>query len=497
MRPGKNNVLLCFAVISFFSFSISPYCSEIEKEKNFLTYDMAVRLALMHNSDIAVARIDKKIIAEDVSIEESVYDTNFFAESNCSVDEDEPLTTLASNKSNTFNFNFGFIKKFFTGTLASLKLYNKRNSSGLNIAAHNPYYDTKAELSLSQPVLNGGFGIFERSRIKVVKLNVMEGNLDIVDKIEKSVAAAEKLYWKVAYNYENLRIKEEALHSAESFYDTTKEQFENGALEKTDVYAAEANIHLKRSALLAVENDLYAAIEDFKLAVNYIDMKDFIPCDKLEFDPVRLNEDDEVRKGLNSNRQIAALKIEAEKNKIDLKIKKNSLLPKLDLTLTYASNGLSSGHIDSVGEAFTGKDPYYYAGISFSTPVEKSYQNGKYAQALLEKEKIIIKIKQAEDAVEVSVRKKVREILNIADRINETFAIIDFQGKKLSEEKKKYSQGRSSSDIILRYENDLLSAKQMYNGLLLAYKIALIELKEIENLVMDETDWITYEETGL
>ena len=72
----------------------------------------------------------------------------------------------------------------------------------------------------------------------------------------------------------------------------------------------------------------------------------------------------------------------------------------------------------------------------------------------------------------------------------------NLQKKKLNGEEKKYGFGRSSSDVIIRFQDDVVNAK---TGLILAltdYEKALVDLKRNQNVLLDEIDWVTYEEVN-
>ena len=62
------------------------------------------------------------------------------------------------------------------------------------------------------------------------------------------------------------------------------------------------------------------------------------------------------------------------------------------------------------------------------------------------------------------------------------------QEHKLSAEKKRFANGRSNSDFIIRYAEDLLNARLKVAQALYSYRASLIDLEAKKNTLLD-TYW--------
>ena len=63
--------------------------------------------------------------------------------------------------------------------------------------------------------------------------------------------------------------------------------------------------------------------------------------------------------------------------------------------------------------------------------------------------------------------------------------VLALQEEKLAAELKRYEYGRSDTDTVIRYQDDLLLSRILYMQSILDYKAALIELALKENTLLD------------
>jgi len=107
------------------------------------------------------------------------------------------------------------------------------------------------------------------------------------------------------------------------------------------------------------------------------------------------------------------------------------------------------------------------------------------ADVKIEKAKALINLKKTEREVLIQIKDSVRDCNILGKRLNKQKIVVKLQEEKLAAELKRYQYGRSDTDTIIRYQDDLLSSKLLYTQALLDYQEALIELALKENSLLD------------
>ena len=459
-----------------------------------LSLKEAIRLTLKNNFDIEIARLERKIIIYDIPIAQSIYDTTLTADVGYTVDEEEQPSTIFPKKQNLTDWNVGLSKKFSFGSLLSFNFLNRRNSAASLFATLNPYYKSDMEVSLTQPLVKNFFGLLDRGSVKLVRLDVSRLDLDVLDRVEANIADVHTKYWNLVFAYGDRDSRKEALEFAENFFKITKDQYENGAAEDTDLFAAEANVEERKRDLLRADKIISDTSDNLKLAMNFFIEFTLSPQDKPTITSIELNKETHLLKALERRRDLQSAQIAIEEKNLSIRLKKNERLPQIDLIGTFTANGLAREMIDAVGEAASMDDPTYFIGVEVSYPFENRKARSEFKQSELEKAQAIWDMKKIEKEIYVDIEKTVRHIIFKEKQGRHNEKIYDLQNKKLKGEEKKYGFGRSSSDTIIRFQDDVVNAK---TGLILAltdYEKALINLKRNQNVLLDEIDWVTYEE---
>jgi outer membrane protein TolC len=152
--------------------------------------------------------------------------------------------------------------------------------------------------------------------------------------------------------------------------------------------------------------------------------------------------------------------------------------------------------IDALGEAASFDDNTYFIGAQFSIPLENRAARSQFSQAELQKAQALWAVKELESMIETDVKADLRSIALTQNNISHDIKIIEFEKKKLDGEEKKYRFGRSSSDIILRYEEDVINARIAHLRSIRDYAVSQVNLKRNQNVLLDSINWTTYEEVG-
>ena len=477
-------ILLNLFIIMSVAFSS---CGEIfsqgsEKTKPFFISVYDVRLiAINNNLDIKLAQLDSKIKGTELSYKEAIFDTILSGEIDYTRDERKSASSFAGSKSITNNYNIGVDKKLRSGTDVAVDFTNKRNWSDSNYVSQNPYHDSQVEINLTQPIAKNFFGLIDRGNIEVVKWEIKNAELDSYIKIEDAIILAEEAYWKLVLAKEEFKIKKEMLKKAVRLFNQYLRKLKIGLTESGDVLASEANMHVRKSELLMAANELKTAEEFLNLRLNLENGVKLFPTDKFLDEDFSASFIKSMEKAFRNRRDYTSKKNDIERNKIKLKMKSNSRFPEIDLKATFATNGISSSYYRATEGIFEDSNPEYSIGIEFSYPLGNNEANSEYEKAILEKTKAIVNLQKTERKIISDIDEKFRKFSVNKTNFSKMERVENLQKGKLFQEEKRFQYGRSDSDTLIRYQEDLLKARLMTQKAYFDYKISILELMGAED----------------
>ena len=174
-------------------------------------------------------------------------------------------------------------------------------------------------------------------------------------------------------------------------------------------------------------------------------------------------------------------------------MKENSLWPEVDLVGTFALNGVDKKFGRANARITTDKSPMYYGGIEFKWPLENNYARGELNQATLQKEMAIVEIMKTEKDIITKVDNSVLNVNLNLENAKRWTRITEIQSAKFTEEKKKLKYGRSTSKIVIDYQNDLTLAAISQYYTILRYYWALIDLENAKDTLLGKIGVVQYE----
>jgi len=481
--------VLIITVISILQLSLAGQLGANDKEQVELSLIKVSELALENNLDIQLTKFDAYIKRNDLYDAISVFDTILSASIAYEDDQRQTASTLAGTKSKTTDYAFDLEKKLPTGTTLGLGFDHTRNWSNSAYVSTNPYHDSQATLSITQNIGKNFFGLIDRTDIKITKLDIENSDYSSIDKIEEYLADVQKAYWKVISNREKVKIREEMLDRAESLYKIYQQKTKIGLAENPDLYAAEANMNIRKNQLLGSQNDLRMAENDLLLKLNMKDREKVEMVIGEELGVEGIQEEDFVeslKMAIENRRDYQSAFNEVESKRLNVVRKKNSTWPEIDLEASIARNGVAKYYKDAMDDIVGENNPKYYYGIKFKYPLENSSAKGKYQSAKLEQAKSLILLKKQEREIVVEINDSVGTVNTTLEKVRNNYTVVSLQQRKLEEEEKRFKLGRSNSDTLIRYHDDLLTAKISLIDSLHQFNSDFIDLRLDENSLLDE-----------
>jgi outer membrane protein len=256
------------------------------------------------------------------------------------------VATALTNQSTVGNF--GYNQAFPTGTFYQVTLNNTRQSSTSSANFFNPSVTSSMTLQITQPLLNG-FGFTPNLRgLRVARLNRKIADLGFQQQLITTVTAVKNQYYELVFAQEDVEVKKKSVELAEKLFNDNKRQVEIGTLAPIEVTRAEAQLASTRADLIASQT---LALQDETLLKQLILRNVMDP--KLSEIPVVPTEtpssnvvvpatslEDAVKEASEKRPDVRQAMLDLDAKKITSKATRNGLLPSLNLTGQYGTQGL-------------------------------------------------------------------------------------------------------------------------------------------------------------
>ena len=131
-------------------------------------------------------------------------------------------------------------------------------------------------------------------------------------------------------------------------------------------------------------------------------------------------------------------------------------------------------------------NPEFFTSLSVSVPLENRDAKAKLKQAEFEKAKALLDAKYLERKIAIEIVDQARECEIFYERLVSLKKAADLQTQKAAAQEKIFNQGRSDSDVVIRYQEDALAARVRAVNAFYEYYEALIDLKKKEGSLLVE-----------
>jgi len=476
-------------IIFVFIFSLllqSLFADDISSVKQISIADVT-RLALENSLDIQIARIDVYKERTSLGKAKSIFDTFVNSGASYKDDKKKTATTLSRTKTATNEYSLGVEKKLPTGSSLKIDTEHSLIDANSSSSAINNYNESSFKFSLNQSLGKNFFGLTDRSNIKITKINIDNAEYSSLGEIENTLHDAQTAYWSIVLKEKELNIKSDMLKKAERLYSIYKENYERGTAEKGDLFAVEANMRARKNEVLIARLEKEIAKNNLLFLLNEEDTHiQLQPVDSLTTTLHSVNVYETLREAVLHRRDYKIIKNKIESQNIDIKTKKNALWPEIDLEASFLKNGLASNYQDSWNETVDRNNYEFFTGITFRISLGNRSAKADLEKAKLNKEQLLLFLKRTERLMLKEINNKVKEVNSLKNQVELLTSISKLQENKLKEEMKHLSYGRSSSDTIIRYEEDLLQASLNLASSSFKYRVSLIDLDLAKNTLLNK-----------
>jgi outer membrane protein len=422
-----------------------------------------------------------------------------------------PFTTLQGTggattlfKSTTQNAQFNYSQTFETGTNVQVSLNSNNNFTNNSNNIFNPYISSTLGFQFTQPLLRNGWLFANRAPLMIARRNLQQSRANFAAEVNNNVLQAVAQYWTVVEAEGNLQVARSSMDAAEATYKRDKRALELGALPPLDIYRSESQVASRRVQVIQSEYALKQAEDALRMIIGadqdpYFEALDLELTEKPEPEGElrAIDTGDALQRALTKRPEFDAAHAALANDQTRIRLAHNHLLPELDLTGAYTSNGLggtefiNTGQMiqkitsSSLNQLFGFNFPTYYAQLSLSLPIRNRSAKAEMGTALVSRRSDLYNERQIREQVTLDVSNAVHQLEQAKLSIAAGKDALNLAQKTMAAEQRKYDLGSETIFFVLEAQTELASAQL---GLLQAevnYQLAVAAVDHATGELLD------------
>jgi len=388
-----------------------------------------------------------------------------------------------------------------TGGNFSLTLDGYKSDTNQRLQTINPRYGSTLNFSFSQPLLRN-FGLkMTRREIIIARNNLDISEAQLKRSLQQTIYDVEEAYWSLAGLIENLKVRQQSLNLAEDLLEKNKRSVEVGTLAPIEILSAESAVASRKADIIEAEAQVKDSEDRLRVLLNLSaegleeDVK-IVLTDKPEFKQQDITFEDALRIAMNNRPDLNGTRIDLKNREMNLSFAKNQLLPGLNLTASYWSPGISGTEVlydplnpfgapigttvhppsDALKDALNFKYNNWTVGLTLDIPLDTFLSRANYAQAKVNLEQSLLRLKDQEQQIFLEVKSAVRSVQTDYERVQAYRAARDLAERTLEAEEEKFKVGISTPYFVLQYQTELTTAQTNELRAIHDYNLSLARL---------------------
>ena len=404
--------------------------------------------------------------------------------------------------------NIAYQQGFTTGASLDVFFNNSRFDTNSPLLLYNPSILSNVGVNFTQPLLRG-FGLaVNRRYIRIANNNRRVSDTVFQQQVIATVSGIVRLYWDLVSLREDVRVRQEAVTSAEQFLNDTRNQVETGTAANVDVTRAQAELSRRKRDL-----DVAQSLVDQQATV----LKDYITRGNLPEDlaiaPVVTTDtmtapdgtqipalNTLVEQALRLRPETAQVRLQLENSELSLLGSKSALRPALDLVATAQNNGfagnllrsaatagdplLMGGYGDALSQVVGNNFPNYGVGVQLTVPLRNRAARSDVLRDELTVRQQEIRIRQLEKQIRLDVTNAVIAVEQARATYEATRSERIAQEETLAAEREKLDAGASTNFFVIQFQRDVAAAKSSEISSLASYEKAKAALERATGSIL-------------
>ena len=477
-----------------------------------LSINDAVQLALEHNLDIQVQRLNPQIQDLNVALARTNWtpqlQSTFSNNSNL-----QPVSSVLAGGQNSvsssqFGTNVGVSQLLPWGGNYNIAWDSQRSTTDSIFQSVNPVLQSTLSMTYTQPLLRN-FGIdATRDELLVSRKNREISDAQLRQTVVQTVRNVKDAYWNLSYAISSLKVQEESLDLAKQSLQDNEKRVQIGTMAPIDIVEAQAEMASREEAVIVAQAAIKQAEDQLRTQILDPTTPDFwhidlIPTDSPTFRTQPVDVDAAVRNALAKRTDIEQAQKSLEANGINIRYFRNQLLPAVNAQVNYGMVGLGGtefirgpglpgpiiGQVNQsfgsvLSELLHSNYPTWTVGVQLDYPLGRSAAQASLAQARLQDEQAKVELKNLELQVAAQVRDAARQVNTNIQRVASARAAEVLSKEKLDAEQKKFTAGMSTNFQVFQAQRDLASARNDEIQAILDYNKSVVDFESVQQAAL-------------
>jgi outer membrane protein TolC len=402
-------------------------------------------------------------------------------------------TGTAPTVNSTTQFaQFNYSQTFETGTNVQAGLNSTNNYTNNSFNIFNPYISSALSFQFTQPLLRNGWLFANRAPLVIARRNLEQSQANFAAEVNTNILQAVGQYWAVVEARGNLDVARSSMDAAEATYKHDKRALELGALPPLDIYRSESQVASRRVQVIQSEYAVKQAEDALRMTIGAdqdpniqaLDL-DLTEKPEPEGELRTIDRATALQQALTKRPELDAAQAALANDETSIRLAHNHLLPELDLSAQYASNGLGGTQFNSMGQKTTSSSlnqlagfnyPTYYAQLSVTLPLKNSAAKAALGSALVSRRNDLYNERQLREQVELDVSNAVHQLEQAKLGIAAGKEALDLAKKTMAAEQRKYDLGSETIFFVLEAQTELASAELNLLQAQVSYQLAVAGL---------------------
>jgi outer membrane protein TolC len=399
-------------------------------------------------------------------------------------------TAAVNNTTQIAQLNYS--QTFETGTNVQAFFSSNNGFTNNSFLFLNPAISSSLNFQFTQPLLRNGWFLANRAPLIIARRSLEQSRASFAAEVSNNILQAAGTYWAVVGAKGNLDVAKQSQDAAEASYKRDKRALELGALPPLDIYRSESEVASRRVAVIQAEYALKQAEDTLRMTIGVNQDPNFQALDlELTEAPEPAGElrtidtATALQQALAKRPEFDAVRAALAIDDTRIRLAHNHLLPELDLTGLYASNGVGGTQFDSAGQRITTSSvsqlfgfgyPTYGAQLSLSLPLRNRAAKAEMGNALVSRRGDLYGDRQLREQVMLDVSNAVHQLEQSKLSIAAGKQAVDLAKKTVAAEQRKYELGQGQIFFILEAQTELAAAQQSLLQAEVGYQLAVASI---------------------
>ena len=457
-------------------------CPAAAEDTLYVSLDEAVNRALDRSLGIRIARLDTRVQAASVAMEEAKFGrslgTSVFHQTDRSPSISQ-LEQVETSTSNTQSVALELSQQLPTGGSIGLGFSNSRSSSNAAFRTIDPVYRSDLELWFSHPLLRGR-GKINRAGLEIARNEMERAEVDLEGRLRDLTADVRVAYWNLFFARENLRVNQQLSEGARRVLEMVQARVEMGVDAENVILQAEVGVARREEDIVVAEAGVRDAEDRLKSLIG-------LDQDRAAWDthlvpvetPALIPFDDDLATGIDRALSLSSdyRRAEIALSTLDLQtaIARNNMRPSVALTARAGMSGIGGTYRDDLEVLLDAGGRSWQGGLSLDVPLGTSSEREYYLRRKLERKRAEIDVENLKLQIAGQVRRAFRQVHTDRRRVEVAMLAERLAERSVSEEEDRLGLGLSTVRQVLDAQDDLAAARASRLRALVDYNNSLIE----------------------